>query len=218
MPARRPGAVPGTLVLLALCLCRPAFAEDVRLDALNQRGISMALAQNPARAESSFVALLSLHRGDARATNNLGNLSLLKGELMVALSFYDRALRSDSTDAGVRLNRATVFLLMGEEPRALEAAAQAVQMAGGPERAGALLGLREVASDSTRAAEKKWLTKAELRALLRKASSQVPAATAKPKPDPNAERGQGKRTPNWRSGATRASDDADAASVLYWKR
>ena len=186
--------------------------------ALNEYGISMALARMPARAESSFISVLSQRRGDARAYNNLGNLSLMKGYYAVALSYYQSALKSDSTDAGVYMNRAAARLLLGDEAGAVDEAAIATRLAGGADRAGELVGLREGAVDSSRAAEKKLLSPAEMRALLRKASRAVPSSTAKPAATPNAERGQGKRTPVWRSGTTRAAEGAaDAATVLYWK-
>jgi len=51
----------------------------------------------------------SRHRHDARALNNLGNLSLMKREFAVALSYYDAALQGDSADAGVHLNRAASY-------------------------------------------------------------------------------------------------------------
>jgi tetratricopeptide (TPR) repeat protein len=198
---------------------RPAAPPDAA--GLNAYGISLALAKEPDRAEAAFFSVLSQRRGDGRAYNNLGNLHLMKGDYAVALSYYDSALRADSADAGVHLNRAAVLLLLGDEANALDAAALAAQLAGGEEQAGALLGLREGGRDSSRAAEKKRLSPAEMRALLKKASRAVPPASRKAPAAPNVERGQGKRTPAWRSGTTRATEapsDAEAATVLYWKR
>jgi tetratricopeptide (TPR) repeat protein len=168
------------------------------------------------------VLLLSQHRGDARAYNNLGNLSVMKGYYAVALAYYDSALRSDTSDAGVHLNRAAVHLLLGEEDEAVHHAAVASQLAGGAEQAGELLGLHGAAPDSARAAEKKVLSQSDMKALLKKASQSVPSGKPAPQQGGNDERGQGKRTPVWRSGTTRAAqapvDAADAATALYWKR
>jgi tetratricopeptide (TPR) repeat protein len=209
--------------LLALSLTGSAAAEistppQPTPELLNERGISEALARDMDGAESSFLSVLTLRRGDARANNNLGNLSLLKGDLTVALSFYDHALAADTSDYGVRMNRATAYLLLGDEERAVSEAGFVVQAAGGPEQAGEKLGLRATAADSTRAAGKKGLTKAELRELLNKASKSVPKTTSRPKTESAPEAGQGRRSPNWRAGATRAADDSESAALLYWKR
>lgn len=209
------------LLLLPGAVVRAAETAPAPRD-LNEYGVSMALSRQTPRAESLFISLLSEHRGDPRAFNNLGNLNLMKGELAVALSFYDAALRSDSTDAGVHLNRAATLLLMGDETGSVDEAARAVRLAGGTERAAALLGLRETQADSLRAGEKRFLTPAEMRALLRKAAQAVPTSPARVRQGGNTERGQGKRTPVWRSGSTRASerpvDANEAAALLYWKR
>ena len=203
--------MPIIILAAALGLARCAHADTgpaaATATALTDYGISQALAWHTDRAESAFVSLLSQHRGDARALNNLGNLSLLKGELAVALSFYDGALKADSTDAGVHLNRSMVFMLMGEDARAVEEATRAVHLAGGSEHAGALVGVHDAAADSSRAAEKKWLTRAELRALLNRASQAVPSDTVRRTPAANPSQAQGKPAPKWRSGATRAADD-----------
>ena len=202
-----------------------AAGPSSELALLNEHGVSLALAHDATRAESSFVSLLSQRRHDARALNNLGNLSLMKGEVAVALSFYDAALRSDSADAGVRLNRAASYHLMGEESEAVDEAAIAVRMAGGMEQAGALIGLREMAVDSSRASDASvhgMLTPTQMRTLLRKAAQSVPAGSPKARPAANIERGQGKRVPVWRSGSVRASEQSgdakEVAALLYWKR
>ena len=192
-------------------------AETADLQALSERGVAQALAWQTDRAESTFLSVLSAHRGDASALNNLGNLSLLKGELAVALSFYQSARLADPADAGISLNRSVAYLLMGEEGRAVEEAAQAIRMAGGAARAGALIGVRSETADSTRAAQKKWLSKTELRELLDRASRAVPRDTTRRTPPGDTERGQGRRVPIWRHGVTRAADDRDSPTLLYWK-
>ena len=212
----------------ALLILTPmvARAADPAAEAkLNLYGVSRAMAGQSESADSAFLALMSQHRRDARAVNNLGNLKLMKGEYGPALAFYDAALAADSTDPGIHLNRAAVLLVMGDDDRALEAAAHASRLAGGADRAGALLGLRSAAPDSSRAAEakSKLLTPAMMRALLRSAAMRVPSDSVKAIPTPNPERGQGKRIQVWRGAVTRAAEvrvpaDADSKLSLYWKR
>src|SRR5437867_5274750 len=116
----------------------PLFAAGTSSDPRGEYGVSLAISGEQARAESIFVSMLSHTRGDSRALNNLGNLRLLRGETGVALAFYDRALRGDSLDAGIHLNRATALMMIGDEVRASEAFAIGVRLAGGVERAPAL--------------------------------------------------------------------------------
>src|SRR5262245_61618575 len=87
-------------------------------DRSSEYGGTLAVSGEEARAESLFITMLSHTRGDARALNNLGNIRLLRGETGVALAFYERALRGDSLDAGIHLNRATGLLLIGDKERA----------------------------------------------------------------------------------------------------
>jgi hypothetical protein len=109
-------------------------------------------------------------------------------------------------------------MLMGEDARAVDEASRAVRLAGGSARAGALVGVHDAAPDSSRAAEKKWLSRAELQALLIRASQAVPSDTVRRPPAANPTQAQGKPAPKWRSGATRAADDREAPALLYWKR
>src|SRR6266481_7519779 len=75
----------------AATLPTPAISppDSSRLRAECEYGIALALAGADARAESAFVSLLSHVPGDARALNNLGNTHLLRGDLDVALAFYE---------------------------------------------------------------------------------------------------------------------------------
>jgi tetratricopeptide (TPR) repeat protein len=200
-----------------VCCAAGAFAasKTEELEARNELGVTLALGGHGARAESVFVAMLSDSRGDARALNNLGNLRVARGDLGVALAFYDRALRGDSLDAGILLNRATTLLLMGDDERSQEAAAIAVKQAGGVERAEALLGLKSEAQ--AKGAAPKYVSKEELRHLIRQAARSVPS---------DSQRVGGKEAPagsrpgasTWRSAGPRAADAASTAVVLYWKR
>jgi len=206
-------------LVAALGAARAQAAPDrAALQARSDYGVTLAMSGESSRAESVFVSLLSDVRGDARALNNLGNLRLLKGELGVALAFYDRALRGDSTEAGIHLNRATALMLMGDDARAQHAAAVGVRLAGGVDKAGALLGLKSQGPmEDSKAAEKAYVNKDEVRALLRRAAAAVPADTANSAPS-GAASAVKKKVPTWRSAGPRAAEQSDAASVLYWKR
>src|SRR5947199_10239911 len=76
-------------------------------------GIALAQMGRPEKAASLFSALLSQFPGDPRVLNDLGNVYLLNGDAMKALACYDTAAAGDSSDAGVRINRAIELLLVG---------------------------------------------------------------------------------------------------------
>jgi tetratricopeptide (TPR) repeat protein len=211
--------VQALLVLSCLCgsLVTPAAAASQsgpgeRVD----YGVDVALGGEAAKAESIFVSMLSHTRGDARALNNLGNLRLLKGEVGVALAFYERALRGDSLDAGIHLNRGIAFMLLGDDARATEAAAIGMRLAGGRSKADALLGLGTTKEESARAAQRTMISPEEVRALLARASQAVPSDTSR------AGRERTGTTPaktsTWRSAGPRAADGGDSVMLLYWKR
>src|SRR5437773_1031935 len=123
-------------------------------DDRSEFGVTLAMSGEEARAESLFITMLSHTRGDARALNNLGNLRLLRGETGVALAFYERALRGDSLDAGIHLNRATALMLLGDKVRSEQAFTVGVKLAGGVDKAQALLGLPPETDPKDRAARK----------------------------------------------------------------
>ena len=184
-----------------------------------EMGLALAMSGDVARAESMFVSMLSHTRGDSRALNNLGNLRLLRGDIGVALAFYDRAARGDSTDAGIQLNRATTLMLMGDEDRAREAAALGVQLAGGVAKAQELLGLAPAPGEKSRAADAKaYINRGELRDLLNSAAAGVPRDTTSAKGIVPGAAGAHRKAPTWRSAGPRAADQSDAANLLYWKR
>jgi tetratricopeptide (TPR) repeat protein len=186
----------------------------------------MALEGSTDRAESVFVTVLSRSRKDPSALTNLGNLHLMRGELETALVFYSQALTRDSTDAGIRLNRAIAFLLAGDEPSAYEEAARAVAMAGSPDSAQSLLGLRREEmpprpgnSSETRSSrgQEAWLSHTEIRELLQLAATMVPD---RPTPPPESadstqtgQREQPDRSPKLRTGAPRAQAPDSASNV-----
>lgn len=187
-------------------------------------GITLALEGQLAASESVFVSLLSDLPADARALNNLGNISCLRGDLDVALVFYERSLEADSTDPGVQLNRATALMLNGDEERAKREAGRAIRMAGGVKQLAALTGIgpgEGEADQPTKASDKVFVDKQEVRDLLRGAMVPVKpqAATADSTTGgvvpPEASK---KRSRLWKSAAPRASDASQASQVLYWKR
>jgi tetratricopeptide (TPR) repeat protein len=212
-------ALPG-IAVAALGFAWPlaASADAPAVDARAEYGVTLALGGESARAESIFVTMLSHTRGDARALNDLGNLRLLRGETGVALAFYDRALRADSLDAGIHLNRATALMLMGDDARSQEAYALGVKLAGGVDHAQALMGLPPETHDANRAAKKTMLDPEQIRAMLRRAASSVPGDSSK-----GANTGGKTNTANthpsaWRSAGPRSADGSESPMLLYWKR
>jgi hypothetical protein len=185
-------------------------------------GITRAFSGHRGEARAAFLSILGQAPGDARALNNLGNLSLMDGDPALARAFYDRACASDSLDAGIRLNLATAWMLEGNRERADAEAAAGVELAGGLREARRLLGLRDEPEDRmppAKAAPGAHVTRAEVRALLETALKKVPAdslhrAAAPPAPA----RGGSRAQPRSRPAGPRASGDMDALDVLYWKR
>jgi len=183
-------------------------------------GIALAMAGEIKQAESVFVALLSDSPGDSRALANLGNLRVLEGDLDVALVFYNQAAKADAEDAGIKLNRATTLMLMGDVDRAEVEAAEAVEQAGGAEEAAKLIGLSAEGAPESRSSDKPFVSKQEIRALLTAAKSRVPGDSldaGAPADSTKTKSTKAKKT-TWRSAGPRAGDAGDIAAVLYWKR
>jgi hypothetical protein len=188
------------------------FAADPR----GEYGVTLAISGEEARAESIFITMLSHTRGDVRALNNLGNIRLLRGETGVALAFYERALRGDSLDGGIHLNRATALMVIGDQDRSEKAFARGVKLAGGVEQAQALLGIPPEKQPTERAAKKTAIDPEQVRAMLKQAASAVPTEAAQAKTAPAK---TGGKTPSaWRSAGPRASDGSETPGLLYWKR
>ena len=204
-----------TALLVSLA---PASLLAAGADARGEYGVSLAMSGEEARAESLFITMLSHTRGDARALNNLGNIRLLRGETGVALAFYERAQRGDSLDAGIHLNRATALMLIGEKDRSAQAFARGVKLAGGFEQAQALLGLPPEKQPTERASKKTAIDPEQVRAMLRKAASSVPAENAQAKSNGTGKATTGKSNSAWRSAGPRASDGSETQHLLYWKR
>jgi tetratricopeptide (TPR) repeat protein len=187
-------------------------------DPRSEYGVTLAVSGEQARAESIFVSMLSHTRGDTRALNNLGNLRLLRGETGVALAFYERALKGDSLDAGIHLNRATALMLLGDQVRSEQAFAVGVKLAGGLEHAQALLGLTPEKQPTEKAAKKTVIDPDQLRAMLKHAATSVPKDSLRLLDSNLASENNGKKVSTWRSAGARASDGGDTPLILYWKR
>lgn len=181
----------------------------------SEYGVSLAMSGEEARAESLFITMLSHTRGDSRALNNLGNLRLMRGETGVALAFYERALRGDSLDAGIHLNRATALMLIGDKERSALGFTRGIKLAGGVDQAQALLGLGAEKQPTERASNKSGIDPEQVRAMLKQAASAVPAGNVGTRGARGA-RGAGKSA--WRSAGPRASDGTETPHLLYWKR
>ena len=202
--------------LVAMLLVSLAPASVCAADPRGEYGVTLATSGEEARAESLFITMLSHTRGDVRALNNLGNIRLLRGETGVALAFYERALRGDSLDPGIHLNRATALMLIGDKERSEESFALGVKLAGGIEQAQSLLGITPEKQPTERAAKKTAIDPEQIRAMLKQAASSVPTETAqKIGPGKSA---NGKTASAWRSAGPRASDGSETSHILYWKR
>ena len=203
-------------VALILTASPRLFAADPP-DARGEYGVSLAIGGEAARAESVFVSMLSHTRGDARALNNLGNIRLLRGEAGVALAFYDRALRADSIDAGIYLNRATAFMIIGDDPRARQSFSTGLKLAGSLERAEALMGLPPEKQPTDKAASKTAIDPEQLRAMLQRAATTVPKDSVVSTSKTTSAGAASKQPSAWRSAGARGSDGSGATQLLYWK-
>jgi tetratricopeptide (TPR) repeat protein len=188
-------------------------------------GIALALGGKTQEAESIFASALSDAPGDARVLTNLGNLHLLEGKPETALAFYDRAGSTDSLDAGIMLNRALAFMVLGDQGQAQTEIASALRIAGGVQQARFLLGLssEEIVEPHSKQAESPFLTKAEVLAMLDATAESVAvdstggdvSDSAEPSGDARAtERGPSRQR---RSAGSRAVKQTELATLLYWK-
>jgi len=212
-----------SLAVLGMLVGTARAQTDDDLDPSSRQcdlGITLALLRRPAAAESVFTSLLSRAPGDARAFNNLGNLALLRGEADLALPFYDRARSTDSTDAGIRLNEATAFLLLGEDDLASARVMDGVRRAGGVQAAARLLGLRyrDSTSHAGRAAQRPSFSQEEMLHLLRTATARVPLDSTRSAATDTTGRRANKRHFVWRPAGARSGTSTESAAPLYWKR
>ena len=172
-----------------------------------------------------FISVLSEDPENAGTLNNLGNLHLARGDVDVALAFYHTAALADSTDAGIVLNRSIALMLLGNEAGAEAEAARGLEMAGGAEAARIILGLPgcEQQDETTKAADRAFLTQEEIAALLDAAASSVPSdTTASASVDSVSAISEtttetAKQAKTWRSAGPRASEGSELSTMLYWK-
>jgi tetratricopeptide (TPR) repeat protein len=210
-------------VARAAVVVQPGLAVDsTRLRSECEYGIELALSGADSSADSAFISLLTHSPNDARALNNLGNIRLFRGDLDVALVYYEQAGEADSSDAGIVLNEATAHMMRGDEDEAQNLAVEGVRRAGGLGQAALLLGLKTQDSEGEKqkAGDRPYVRKDEVLELLRAAAAGVPADSSRAKQ--SLKRGQPagsrKRVPTWRSAAARGADGSDAEAVVYWKQ
>jgi tetratricopeptide (TPR) repeat protein len=229
---------PARLVRVALCLFAlilwapsAAAVAEGRSEASEgtalrtEYGVTLALGGLAEEAERVFISVLSEDPENAGTLNNLGNLHLARGDVDVALAFYHTAALADSTDAGIVLNRSIALMLLGNEAGAEAEAARGLEMAGGAEAARIILGLPagEQQDETTKAADRAFLTQEEIAALLDAAASSVPSdTTASASVDSvsavlETSTETAKQPKTWRSAGPRASEGSELSTMLYWK-
>jgi hypothetical protein len=201
----------------------PARPADLACD----YGIHLAFTSHLDEAEAMFVDILSRHPEDTRGLTNLGNVSLLRGAIPLALAYYGRAAACDTTDAGIALNICTARMLLGDESGALDCAVLATRRAGGATQAAQLIGLRELPADTltSRGDGLRHLATWEIAQLLRRAGTAAPrrpgairpAAAGAPAQTQPSGAGASSRQPDWRTAGVRGGI-TESAQYLYWKR
>jgi len=209
----------GASLVLAAALATPAAADTTtgttgkpdKVTLRSQLGIIYAQNGQSDEARKEFVKLLEEPTGRAAALTNLGNLAMLDGDVDVAVENYTQAAALDTVDGGILLNLGIAHKQVGRDDEAAEAIGRALTRTGGPERAQYLLGIRSDSDTSKGKASK--LSNEEIKAMLARAKSRVPDATASP-----AGAQKAKTTPVVsRPGGARAADVAVGATSLYWK-
>lgn len=174
----------------------------------SQLGIIYAQQGHREQARQEFVRLLEVPEGRAAALTNLGNLAFLQGEVDEAVASYHQASALDGTDAGILLNLGLALKASGQPEQADKVFAQAVEMAGGVEKAAYLLGLPT--GDDTSRGKVSKVTADEMRQMLAKAQTQVP------KTGTDAKKPADKPEVASRPGGARA-DQLVGEQSLYWK-
>lgn len=193
----------------AAALAEPTTGPKVTLRA--QLGIIYAQNGQVDEARKEFVKLLEEPTGRAAALTNLGNLAMLDGDVAVAVENYVQAAALDTVDGGILLNLGIAHKQAGRDDEAAEAIGRALTRTGGSERAQYLLGIRSDSGTSKGKVSK--LSNEEIKAMLAKAKTRAPDATATPAGVQKA-----KATPVVsRPGGARAADVAVGATSLYWK-
>lgn len=164
-------------VLLLASMATADVRSDARLAFLRAREGDFAAA------ESLYFAVLVESPTDVNALTNLGNLAFITEHPKDALEYYDKALSFDSTDPGIRLNRALVLASLGQHVASLEEASEVIRMSGTVPAAESLLNLpppvsvTQVDKKPRVAAVRSFtrrLTNADVRRMLRDALERIP--------------------------------------------
>ena len=213
------GAIANIMVVAIAVLAGTAVAASAGTGVGNSGKVSLRAqlgiiyAQNGQHDEArkEFVKLLEEPTGRAAALTNLGNLAMLDGQVDVALENYTQAVALDSMDAGILLDLGIAHRQAGHDAAADAAVVKALTKAGGVEQAQYLLGIRSDSETSKGKVSK--LSNEEIKAMLAKAKTRVPDATASP--------ADAKKTGSTqvvsRPGGARAADVSVGATSLYWK-
>lgn len=154
----------------------------------------------------------------ASSKNNLGNIYLLKGDSVNAISNYNSAASADAKDGGIALNIGLFKYVGGDADGTVESFKVAVSKFSSPKEAYDALGIENIVSQiGQRAAEKnKAVDKGELQSLLNSALTDVAD-----KKDKRAEKAKVRKGENkFIFGGRRGIDPTALANVkefLYWK-
>lgn len=202
------------LLPMGFLLLAASVDADVRADRRTELGILRVHEGAVAAAESLFISVLSESPHDARALTNLGNLHFLRGDPGLALMYYDRAASFDTSDAGIRLDRALALAWLGEDAESWAEAREGVRRAGGVQPAATLLGVHAVedSTDIDKRAMGGRLTHEEVWALLRAAIRPFAPDTT------SLSRARARVRIQRRSAGPRADDMSESSALLYWKR
>ncbi|MDD8019273.1 MAG: hypothetical protein PHP42_12940, partial [Bacteroidota bacterium] len=155
----------------------------------------------------------------ASASNNRGNIYLLKGDSLNAYKSYTEAVKADAKDGGIDLNMGLLKYLGGDHSGTVESFADAVSKFPSQEQAYAELGIDNIVAEinQTRAAQKNVvIDKGELQNLLLNALQDLQARKDARTVSRQVRRGENRFV----FGGRRGIDPTAAANIkdfLYWK-
>ena len=107
------GAFERARIELDALLQRPDLSSTERAFLINKRGIASVHLRRLDSAENDFKEALFLRPGYAPALANLGNVALERGELDLAVTHYENALRCDESYAVAHLNLGVAYRRLG---------------------------------------------------------------------------------------------------------
>ena len=200
------------VALAAVSLAAGGASGDVgdKVKLRAQLGIIYAQNGQYEEAKKEFVTLLEEPTGRAAALTNIGNLAVLDGKVDVGLENYMQAVALDTMDAGILLDLGLALKMAGRDEEAMNAFSKALHKSGGEDQAAYLLGVK-TDSDTSKGKVTK-LSNEEIKAMLAKARTRVPAAT-------NASTGKDPAPTQIvsRPGGARAADMGVGPTSFYWK-